>query len=336
MGGVVVAVAATAGLGAGIAALVLSPVSPQVLSTPDAITAVSVGSQPFDDARAVTVTFALGGKTALTSPDDGRITAFDCTAGGTLMSGEGALAIDGRPVLTLATRIPLWRDLAEKDTGDDVRALQQELARLGEPVVEDGVLGRETLDALERRFGALGDRSDLDGVSATRILWIPAPTVAVDDCSVGTGATVTAGDPVADLSSGITAASAELPLDRVPGDRVLVVDGERLPLGADGAVTDPTALATLTSSTSLREAVAAEGTSFTASLELDEPVDIAVVPPSAVVSIHGVSACVVADGTALPVTVVGSQLGQTLVQFHHGTTSPETVAVQPAESTTCT
>lgn len=335
LGGAAVAAVAAVAIGAAIAAVVLSPASPQALETPSAITSVPVGSQPFGDSRSVTVDFALGGATTLASPGDGRITSFACAAAGTITSGDSALSIDGAPILTLATRVPLWRDLVEKDTGDDVRALQQELSRLGEPVTVDGVLGRETLDALERRFRDLGDRAELDGVAASRILWIPAASVTVDECTAGTGTSVTAGDPLAVLSSGLTSASAELPADLVPGERMLVVDGESFPLGADGAVTDASALSALTSASAVREAVAGEATSFTASVELAEPVDIAVVPPSAVVAIEGAAGCVVADGSPRPVDIVGSQLGQTLVRFDEGGSLPENVAVHPSESTTC-
>ncbi|PSL39012.1 hypothetical protein CLV49_2643 [Labedella gwakjiensis] len=335
LGGTAVATAAAVAAGAAIAALVLSPASPQALETPSAISSAPVGSQPFDDARSVTVEFALGGATTLASPGDGRVTSFTCAAGGTITSGDSALSIDGAPILTLATRIPLWRDLVEEDTGDDVRAVQQELSRLGEPITVDGVLGRETLDALERRFRDLGDRAELDGVAASRILWIPAASVAVDECDAGTGATVTAGDPLAVLAAGLTSASAELPEDLVPGQRVLVVDGERLPLGTDGAVTDTAALSALTSSSLVREAIAGEATSFTTTAELTDPIEIAVVPPSAVVAISGATGCVVVDGSARPVDIVGSQLGQTLVRFGDGENLPESVTLHPSESTTC-
>ena len=336
VGGIAVATIAVAAVGATIAVVVVAPASPQALETPTPIGSVPVGSQAYDDPRSVSVEFSLGGGTALTSPGDGRITAFACAAGGSMTSGESALSIDGSPVLTLATRVPLWCDLVEKDTGDDVRALQQELIRLGDRVTTDGILGTETLSALERRFGAAGDRSRLTGIPASRILWIPGPSVSTKECTIGTGALATAGEPLATLVAGLTAAAvAQVPADLVPGDRVLVVDGERLPVGADGVVTDPTALATLTSSSPLREAVAGEATTFTATLELAEPVDIAVVPPSSVVGIEDEAGCVVADGIAVPVDIVGSQLGQTLVRFPDAAAAPASVAVDPRETTTC-
>ncbi|RUR01106.1 peptidoglycan-binding domain-containing protein [Labedella endophytica] len=336
LGAVLVALVVAFAIGVGIAAIVVAPASPQALETPDTITAVPVGVQPFDDARSVDVGFSLGSATTLTSPGDGRVTRFACAAGDSIRSGESLLAIDGSPVLTLSTRVPLWRDLVEEDTGDDVRALQQELARLGEPVTVDGILGTETLDALERRFRAIGDTEVLEAITAMRILWIPSPSVAIDACELGTGASVAVGEPLATLAAGLAAATVEqLPDDLVPGERVLVVDGERLPLTSDGIVTDTAALATLTSSSSLREAVLGEATSFTASMELAEPVDISVVPPSAVVAIDGATGCVVAGDVARPVDIVGSQLGQTLVRFTDDAAAPPSVAVQPAESTTC-
>lgn len=351
VGGAAVAVVAAVAVGAGVAAVVLTPARPAVLAGPEVIESVPVTTQTFDDRRSVTVGFTLDGGASLTSPGDGRITSFPCAPGASLVSGETALALDGRPVLTLATALPLWRDLAMADRGDDVTALQRELARLGEPVTIDGVLGRETTDALERRFRSIGDvpppeqaetgpeqapAEARDAVLTSRILWIPAPTVAIDECATTTGATAVAGEPLATLGAGTSAAAVEqMPADLVPGERALVVDGETLPVEDDGTVTDATALATITASSSLREASLEEATTFTASLDLVEPVEIAVVPPSSVIGVEGTTGCVVTDGVPARVDVVGSQLGQTLVRFADGTDIPTTVAVAPPETTPC-
>lgn len=351
VGGAAVAVVAAVAVGAGVAAVVLTPARPAVLASPEAIESVPVATQSFDDRRSVTVGFALGSGASLTSPGDGMITSFACTRGAALVSGESGLSLDGRPVLTLATAVPLWRDLTRNDRGDDVAALQRELARLGEPVTVDGVLGRETLDALERRFRSIGDvpppeptatapddstPDARDVVLASRILWIPSPAVVVDECAVSTSAPTTAGEPLATLGAGLSAVAVEqMPGDLVPGERALVVDGEALPVDADGTVTDAAALATIASSSSVREATLGEATTFTATLDLVEPVEIAVVPPSAVVGVDGATGCVVADDAPARVDVVGSQLGQTLVRFVEGTAIPTAVALAPPETTSC-
>jgi peptidoglycan hydrolase-like protein with peptidoglycan-binding domain len=351
IGGAAVAVVAALAVGAGVAAVVLTPARPAVLASPQAIESVPVTTQTFDDRRSVTVGFTLGGAASLTSPGDGRITSFPCAPGASLVSGGSAFALDGRPVLTLATELPLWRDLAMADRGDDVTALQRELARLGEPVTIDGVLGPETTDALERRFRSIGDvprpvpaetgpeqapAEARDAVLTSRILWIPAPTVAIDECATTTGATTVAGEPLATLGAGLTAVAVEqMPTDLVPGERALVVDGEALPVEDDGTVTDATALATITASSRLREATLEEATTLTADLALVEPVEIAVVPPSSVVGIDGATGCVVVDGVSARVDIVGSRLGQTLVRFADGSDIPTAVDVAPPETTPC-
>jgi peptidoglycan hydrolase-like protein with peptidoglycan-binding domain len=351
VGGAAVAVVAAVALGAGVAAAVLTPARPAVLASPEAIESVPVATQSFDDRRSVTVGFALGSGTSLTSPGDGRITSFDCARGASFVSGESALSLDGRPVLTLASEVPLWRDLTKNDRGDDVAALQRELARLGEPVTVDGVLGRETLDALERRFRSIGDvplpeptwtapddatTEARSVVLASRILWIPSPMVIVDECAIGTGATTTAGEPLATLGAGLSAVAVEqMPGDLVPGERALVVDGAALPVQADGTVTDAAALAAIASSSSVREATLGEATTFTATLDLVDPVEIAVVPPSAVAGVDGTTGCVIADGALARVDIVGSQLGQTLVRFAEGAAIPAAVAVAPPETMSC-
>jgi peptidoglycan hydrolase-like protein with peptidoglycan-binding domain len=336
LGVALLALVTTIAAGAGLAALVLSPARPGALTTAPPIEDVPVTSQTFDDRRSVTVRFTLGVGTAITSPGDGRITSFPCAPGGTAASGESLLALDGRPALTLATRVPLWRDLVMDDRGDDVSALQRELARLGEPVTVDGVVGRETLDALERRFRSIDDDDDLEAVEASRVLWIPAPTVTIDECTVGTGSPAVSGEPLATLTAGLSSAAVEqLPDDLVGGERTLLVDGQSLPLGADGAVTDVAALAMLAASPRVREAVGADATSVTADLELVEAVEIAVVPPSSVVAVDGRNGCIVSDGRASRVEIVGSRLGQSLVRVASGASNPSTVDSSPPEDTAC-
>ncbi|WP_141692761.1 peptidoglycan-binding domain-containing protein [Leifsonia xyli] len=177
--GLALLVVASGGVAAG--ALFLTPAVPEILQTAADVGDVPVSQRSFEDKHTVEVVFSLAADTLITTQATGRITAFDCRSGSVFESGASNLSVDGSGVVNLATSVPLWRDLASGDTGEDVRALQTELTRLGFPVRADGTLGRATLRAdadLLRRTGAAADTVDV--VAATRFLWLPAARVAVE------------------------------------------------------------------------------------------------------------------------------------------------------------
>lgn len=68
---------------------------------------------------------------ALPNGDTPIVTERIAKAGTTIASGRPVLSIAGHPVFVLSIPFPLYRDLAPGDSGHDVKALQQELARLG-------------------------------------------------------------------------------------------------------------------------------------------------------------------------------------------------------------
>jgi hypothetical protein len=67
---------------------------------------------------------------------------------------------------------------------------------------------------------------------------------------------------------------------------------------------------------------------------LAKPLDVSVVPPSAVVAAGATKGCVVgADATVYAVTIVGSELGQSFVIF--AGSPPTSVELAPSRTTTC-
>src|SRR5690606_21907959 len=148
----------------------------------------------FGDERLVPVTLSFAPSPALRSPAAGVLTSSACVPGAVAASGESLYAIDGTPVVQLATSSPLWRDLGIGDTGPDVEALQSELARLGHAVVVDGHLGWVDLAAFDATMGAAGAPPSSGGVIAVRaIAWQPAPEVLVARCLTAVGDAVAAG-----------------------------------------------------------------------------------------------------------------------------------------------
>lgn len=325
-------VAATAGVGVG--ALAFAPAVPETLREAAPVRSAPVGQRSFDDKRKVEVTLTPRTDTALRAQGPGRITSLSCQAGTSFESGRSNLSIDGLPSVNLATAVPLWRDLGVGDRGDDVRALQTELARLGQAVAVDGTVGRVTLRAVGALLGA--EAAGLDSVPVSRIVWLPAPSVVVSSCAVSTGDSIAVGDPIAGLSGGLAAAAiTRLPAGRVPGSRVLLLDGERFPVDSSGAVTSAEGLSGIAASASYAEVLRSSATSITASYALAEPVAVSVVPPGALYRLDGRSACVLpADGRPRAVEVIGSELGQSFVTFASGS-APARIQLSPEGAPAC-
>jgi peptidoglycan hydrolase-like protein with peptidoglycan-binding domain len=75
--------------------------------------------------------------------------------GGTIDEGEILLEVSGRPIIVLRGELPMYRTMRPGDQGDDVRQLEEALARLDlEPGAVDGVFD----DATERAIGDLYGR----------------------------------------------------------------------------------------------------------------------------------------------------------------------------------
>lgn len=317
-------------------AVLLSPSSPKVLEPARDASTAPVTQSTFGDERSVELELTRLPDVSIDAPTGGRITSSTCSVGATATSGASLLSVDGQPALTLATSMPLWRDLARGDTGDDVRALQSELARLGHKVSVDGVMGRSTLSAFQAAFATVGDsHAAPDAANLARIVWIPESSVTIASCDAVAGATVAAGASIAHVAGGLAHASVrELPADLVPGERIVEVAGQRFPVASDGSVDDAELIA-LNRLVRTNGRLTAEGNpSTSASLELAAPIGIAVVPPSAVFNVIDSKGCVNSGGATLPVTVTGSQLGQTFVTFDDSK-PPTSVQIAPKVKTSC-
>jgi hypothetical protein len=70
------------------------------------------------------------------------------------------------------------------------------------------------------------------------------------------------------------------------------------------------------------------------SVALASPVEVTVVPPSAVYGIVAGKGCVSSGGASVPVTIAGSQLGQTFVTFETEK-YPTVVDIAPTKKSSC-
>lgn len=333
-------VAATAAL---VVVLVTQPFAPEQVTTTAEATTASVTSEPYADERPVTLDVTVGDAVAVELPVGGRVTALPCTAAATIDSGTSPVSIDGVPLLALAMSTPPWRDLAVGDRGADVTSLQAELTRLGHDVSGDGTrLGTATVTALRAVAEANGLSVSRSGpLPMTSVIWLSAPSLTVAACDVAVGATVTPGSALAHSPTPLIAAKvAVMPTQLAQGDRVVTVDGIDLPVDESGAITDPGALTALAAAPSSVAADAAraggqDAGAITGRLRLAEPVTVAVLPPASIATDDGMTGCVqTPDGTSLPVSIVGSRLGQTYVTFPEAM-APEVVSLDAPGRASC-
>ncbi len=310
--------------------------SPAVLSESTAIERIEPVARDFDDARTVELVVDRADGIALTVPVAGRVTTWVCREGAELRSGQAAIAVDGTALLGLATETPLWRDLAVGDEGSDVAAVQQSLVDLGEEVVVDARLGPATVEAFARvRARAMPGARTVDGVPAAAVFWLPASTVRIGECPVDVGESVAADQAVARTVGSVAAARVAVsPSDAVPGAREIEVGGVVVPLTETGEVADAASLAAIAATDEvIRSTAASEAAAPTATWKLVEPVQVSAVPPGALFGIEGTRACIADRGRPIPVRLVASDLGRSLVAFDAD--PPERVDVTAPEGATC-
>lgn len=327
---------AAAAVGVGAGALVFADATPAALRPAASATAAPVTQRSFDDRHTVEVALTLGADTTLTTPASGRVTALSCQSGAIFRSGQTNLSVDGQRIVNLATSVPMWRDVTRGDKGEDVAALQRELARLGYSVTADGTVGRATLAAVADLFHTAGDaRAPLETVAASRLLWLPAAETTIGGCATATGATVTEGEKVASLPGGLAgAAITRVPETAVDGERTLTIDGMGVPVDADGRVTTADALAAIAASDSYARAMSSDATTVTGVSTLTTPVTVWAVPAGALYGIDAPAACVATGGSTHAVRIVASELGQSFVTFDRGD-APKAVDLAPSGARSC-
>jgi peptidoglycan hydrolase-like protein with peptidoglycan-binding domain len=288
--------------------------APEDLKAAPRSSEIAVGQDHFDDARDVQLSVESAAPHHLFAPSSGKVTAFPCGEGVTVSSGATPLSVDGSPKLALATAVPLWRDLHLLTRGDDVRAFQDELGRLGFSLSADGVVGQQTLNAAKAAFARIGVKQESDVVSVASLVWIPAATVTMSTCDATVGADVQQGATLASITSESPKVSViDPPTDLLPGARLVKVgdsDFQGDPNG-DVHVADLRDLglpATPASPDSGTKPIEAQ-------LALADPVAVSVVPPNALYNVNGTAGCVSSKGVGYRVRILGSRLGETLIDF---------------------
>lgn len=327
------AVLTTAALTLGACALWLPDREPVVLGQAGEVTSAPVGRQQYTGAQSVKVVPALSAAQELRSNTSGMVTE-DASASG-LQSGRTAMRVDDRPVVALATAMPLYRGLKVEDEGNDVQALNAELARLYPDIGVDAQAAwyhYATMLAVQRMMADAGVPDSDGSLPLESVLWIPGEWVAVKDWTGTMGARVTAGAPIGSVPGTITGIAIRngTPSDR---DRTLTVLGQTVTLPAGRTDVDDAEFCRKVTQTQEFQMMLTGGADLSvgidASVALAEPVEVLRVPAAAVFGVDqgGAKGCVAVrddagDGGAeaepdvriIPVSIVGAELGVSLVQ----------------------
>jgi hypothetical protein len=222
--------------------------------------------------------------------------------------------------------------------GVDVKALEDELVRLGKPAKADSFLSGVEMKMIGEIAKSAGVEVD-DALTRDLVVWLPTGSATVDTCEKQLGASVSPGDIISQVDAGIVLSSVKLPDDRLPGTRLLELLQEPITLGDSGELPPGLSSSDIRNSDAFREAASGAPDASTLTLKgkvkLKEPVQVAAVPATAVLIDSQGAACVFTGKRATPVTIVGSEFGSSFVAFE-SEEAPESVDVlKPGRQTSC-
>ncbi|AIZ15182.1 peptidoglycan-binding protein [Bifidobacterium catenulatum] len=303
-------------------ALIIPTPTPDGLASPTSPDTVTASRQQFADERTVEASFETIAEQPITSRAAGTVSETLCTPGQTFESGTRLLSVDGRPIIALHTDTPLYREIGTGDSGPDVLALQQELARLGYNAEGNGTYGWRTADGVRQLFSRAGKTNPDGRIGPADVAWLPQTSATPTQCTAGLNMSLADGAEIMKTGGQLIAVTFPTPANLSEGKRTFTLFGVKTSLDADGIgktggrISDQKFLDQIQASDGYKTTLADQGGKKpTATLALEQPIDTTKVPPSAITGQNGTHACVSSDGKqAIPVTVIGSALGATLVQ----------------------
>lgn len=303
---------------------------PTSLATPaTASGTVAVEPNEFDDVRQVELRATSGAAGKLIATRSGTVTSSACVPGAAIASGSVLATVDGKPVVALATQMPLYRDLVVGSKGADVTALRAELHRLGKTTSPGGGAADRAL--LRAATALVGPAAAV--LPKGSFAWIPAQTAVPATCEAPTGSTIAAGASFGDLVPAVTRVDlATVPADGLPGDRVITIGPVTAPVPKAG-ITDAATLAKIVATPAFATYTQSDGKApLQGQWRLATPLRVANLPASAIQAAGGAT-CVAVGGKATPIRVLGSTLGRSIVTFTG--TWPTAVDVTPPPGLTC-
>lgn len=329
--------------GAGLMSVLMSSGVPDVLQSGSRVTSLPVSERALDDSRSVALAVEMGDPLILRSGGEGTVTGVVVKPGGVVVSGDVVFEVEGRPVVALAMISPLWRELAKGDKGSDVEALQQALADVGYAVAVDGEVGDYTLRAVADLQGitSVAGLREFGSISPGMFLWLPTQSVTVAKVPLSVGQKVTAGDEAVELDGGIRSiAVAQMPSDLIDAEHVLVFDEQEIAVDKVGKLVDSSAenLALIRQTHVFKEWEKTTGENkgqLSVPLKLKNEIRALSVSPSVVYGLEGNMGCVSDGQRSYKVKVVGSELGQTYVQFEDGVEVPQALSTEVGAQSLC-
>ncbi len=300
-------------------ALLLPDRAPALLGSAGETTTAPASVQEYSGSQQVTVVPTISTERNLLGNANGTVTA-DWSADG-LASGKGAYKVNDRVVVALNRHTPLYRDLKTGDKGDDVLALNNELSRLGyNSVAGSDTYWWATSDGWRQLMNDNGNPSD-GTLALADTMWIPENAVAVDEWTATTGSMVTGGTAIGKIPGALTKLTVKNGT-AVGQDRTISMYGVNGILPADSTeITDAEFLRNVSANETFQSMdMQTKKAGLDATVALKEPLQVLRVPAGAVFGIDGSSGCIIvpkshnASNTPVKVTIVGSELGVSLVQ----------------------
>lgn len=294
---------------------------------------VRVTSQGFTDERSIPVTATMAPEWVAPTPMSGVLRRTSCKIGKALESGKAPFVVDGDPIILLHMASPPYRDFEQGIKGDDVVALQKELARLGfYKGPKDGYFGWTTAQGVAKLWDSVGVTGEaVYRLPISHVLWIPRTKVTPASCPMELGVKLVQGDPLFTTGGGLALLQAKLPTNMISGTRSIILGDTKIPLSEDGRITDQKYLAAYMKSPRYVTYLKDNTLQLTITVFLDQPITSWAVPASALYSIVGADACLLSDGQPVKARIVASQFGSTLVSVD-GVLGA--VVVNPAEDST--
>jgi len=321
--GLIVAVVVGVGLG-----LLLAPTPlPSVVAPGSGPSVVTLTVQPFTDQRVVPARGQVTAQQEYRSAVAGMVRASQCSPGQEVVSGEPLLTVDNQVVVALHLATPPWRDLAMGIQGDDVKDFQDELARLGYAVNTDGVYSHQTASVAAEFWKAAGVAKQTS-LPLSSIVWLPTEKALPTTCVDHIGNARAGGNVVFTSGGSLEKLTLDIPETVQSGERIAMLDKSvQATINVDDTITDPGFLAAYAQSRTYLQWATDNSTALTVTVQLVAAIQVVAIPPSALYQVSGPHACLINQaGDAVPVQIVGSQLGEAFV-----TASPlPTAAMVPA------
>lgn len=298
--------------------LALTNKTPEALEQATEPSSIPLAKQQYFDEQEISLRVTPGEVLSVRSSRAGKLTVASCDVRVPLVSGKTNFSVDGIPLINLSTTVPLWRDISVGNEGIDVDALRKALTDLGYEMSTSTQLTWSDVSAVNELLKA-SNGIPHDEIHVSDFVWIPATESYVQSCTASLAEDIESGAELATYTAAPSVSMGQIPKNIEPGDRVLDVDGALIKV-TDGNLIGPEDQANILTSASY-VAARAQSTSPTdpitlqAKWRLSVPIDAVTVPPSAIRISSANLGCVSAKGSHVPLRVLSSKLGASIVLF---------------------